>query len=421
MRSFSLIELDADAFDAFSAKHPQGNFQQTSRMGTARVMQGVQVEYLGVAEDGELIAAAQLEIHKGSLSTFAEIHDGPLMDLSDRELVDFFFSQMKRRSREAGAAQLQVTPEAPYLLRDAEGRPLPDSRPADAAVENLKGVGFRHAGFDVGYTAVPRWRFIKDLAGISSEKDLLSSYEKKTLRNNVRIAQSSGVQVERASREDLAVFHGICELSCEKQGFENHELGYFELLHDALGDMAEFNIAYIDFRAYLVSWERKRDEFLEQIAHIEELREASPNSKKLARQLDDVHTKLGGAEKRIAEARRYIESDGERVPAAAAMFVWHERECIYLFSGSNQRYARFYPAIAIQHHMMMKCIERGCDRYNFYGISGIFDDEDHPTRGLLEFKQGFGGYVEELMGEFVLPVKPITFAAKRFAHRLLGR
>ena len=70
---------------------------------------------------------------------------------------------------------------------------------------------------------------------------------------------------------------------------------------------------------------------------------------------------------------------------------------------------------------MCECLERGVKSYNFYGIDGIFDDPNDPGRGLLEFKQGFGGYVQEMMGSFTLPVRPVAYAAKRLAHKILGR
>ena len=71
--------------------------------------------------------------------------------------------------------------------------------------------------------------------------------------------------------------------------------------------------------------------------------------------------------------------------------------------------------------MLHLCVERGVGRYNFYGISGVFDDPDDEGRGVLEFKQGFNGYVEELPGSFVLPVRPMVFRLKNLAHRILGR
>lgn len=436
MRKLSIAEIDTAAFDEFSASHPQGNFQQTSRMGAERQAQGIEVSYLGVFEDDSLVAAAQLEIHRGGLSTFAEVHDGPLVDFADAELVSFLFAELKARARAAGAAQLEVTPELPYQVRDGEGKPLPaegsgEPWPAnvpagaragadDTAVEALKRAGFEHEGFVTGYTAVPRWRFLKDLSGIADEKALTASYAKNTKRN-VRIALTSGVHVEQVGREQLGVFHDICELSCEKQGFENHPLSYFESLFDALGDMAEFKVAFIDSREYLRSWEEKRDGFLADMQHLEASLATARTPEKVEKKLADVRSKYEASLKRIETAKAYIDQDGEQIPAAAAMFVWHERECVYLFSGSNPKYAKFYAASAIQHRMMLECLERGCTRYNFYGINGVFDDPGDPGRGLLEFKQGFGGYVEEMCGYFTLPVKPLTYAAKRLAHKILGR
>ena len=95
---------------------------------------------------------------------------------------------------------------------------------------------------------------------------------------------------------------------------------------------------------------------------------------------------------------------------------------IYLFSGSVEQYKPFYASALIQHDAMLHfCVEHGLSRYNFYGIDGVFDDPDDEGRGVLEFKQGFNGYVEELPGEFVLPVKPVAYAMKQFAHKLLSR
>ena len=62
MRDFELVKLSEDEFDKISACHPQGNFQQTSAMGTLRKEEGKTVDYLGVKEHGELKAAGLLQI-----------------------------------------------------------------------------------------------------------------------------------------------------------------------------------------------------------------------------------------------------------------------------------------------------------------------------------------------------------------------
>ena len=435
MRSFTFETIKPSELDAFSACHPQGNFQQTSHMGAHRANSGIDVSYLGVREAGELVAATALEIHRSRLSTFATIHDGPLVDFSDTELAAYFLEQLKQAARSAGAAQLEISPEVPYLVRDSAGNPLPSadahadwpanvpasapSSPNTEALETIQKAGFAHEGFTTGYSAVPRWRYVKDLAGIEGEQALLATYAKNT-RRNVRIAHESSVVVERVSRDELGTFHDICELSCEKQGFDNRSLSFFESLFDAFGDVAEFNIAYIDTASYLASWEAKRDGFAADIARFERLLETSPSPEKVEKKLRDARSKHEASLKRVEDAQGY-RALGERIPAAAALFIWHERECVYLFSGSDPAYAKFYAATAIQHQVMCECLERGVTRYNFYGINGIFDDPNDPGRGLLEFKQGFNGYVEELMGEFMLPVKPVTYAIKQLAHKVLQR
>lgn len=434
MRSFELKNLDAETYDAFSNTHPQGNFQQSSYMARLRECTGVSVEYLGVYEEGKLVGATQLELHKSRLSTFTEIHDGPLCDLNDAELVEFFFGELKRISREKGAAQLEITPELPYQIHASDGSALPaagsdaawpegvpaglPAEPQTTAFNNLTALGFIHAGFDTEYNAVPRWRYLKDLTDIKDEAALLATYAKNTKRN-VRIAGENAVVVKQVSKEELPVFHSICEMSCEKQGFDNRPLSYFEQIYDAFGDMCEFKVAYIDAKEHLASWEAKRDGFKAEMEKLQKNLETAQKPEKIEKKLKDITGKYEASLKRIETAKEYIAEDGELIPAAAALFVWHPRECVYLFSGSNPKYAKFYAATAIQHTMMCECLERGCARYNFYGINGVFDDPHDAGRGLLEFKQGFNGYVEEMMGSFTLPVKTGVYKAKQLAHKLL--
>lgn len=436
MPSYTFSEISPERYDAFSAAHPQGNFQQTTTMAHVRELAGTTTTYCGVFENDTLIAATQLELHKSKLSCFTEIHDGPLCDLSNKELTSFLFENLKRLSKDQGAAQLEITPELPYQIHTSEGKALPakDSdepwptgvpkscpvEPAREAYQNLLDLGFIHAGFDTEYNAVPRWRYVKDLTTFSNTEELLASYAKNTKRN-VRIAEENGVVVKQAGRAELPVFHAICEMSCEKQGFDNRPLSYFEQIYDTLGDKCEFKIAYIDARAHLASWEAKRDGFKADIEKFKKNLENAPKPEKIQKKLKDVEGKYEASLKRIETAQSYIAEDGEMIPVAAALFVWHPRECVYLFSGSNPKYAKFYGATAIQHTMMSECVERGCMRYNFYGINGIFDDPKDPGRGLLEFKQGFSGYVEEMMGSFTLIVKPAAYKAKQLAHKILGR
>lgn len=54
-------------------------------------------------------------------------------------------------------------------------------------------------------------------------------------------------------------------------------------------------------------------------------------------------------------------------------------------------------------------------------FGSVLDDPEDDGRGVLEFKQGFNGYVEELPGEFTLPVNKLRCGVSDLAHKLLRR
>lgn len=375
--------------------------------------------YLTVEENGEPVAASLLEIHRSRLSTFAIIHDGPLCDLHDKELTRFFITKLAELAKSKGATQLDISPENIYRLRDSYGAVLP-GEPADDEIELLKSLGFEHTGFDVGYSAVPRWRYLKDLTAFQTPDQLLASYSKNT-RRNVKIAANSGVEVRSLKREELDMFHGICGMSSRKQHFENRPLEYFQAFYDNFGERAEFMVAEVHLDQYLQSWQSKLEKFEHDLARLEKSLETTKYPDDVKKKLAVARKNVTSAHRRIDDANERIACDGEIVPVSVGLFVWHKRELVYLFSGSDERYAKFYAPTALQHEMMSECLRRGVDRYNFYGISGVFDDPNDSGRGVLEFKQGFNGYVEELMGEFVLPVRPVMFRAKTMLRKLLGR
>ena len=84
-------------------------------------------------------------------------------------------------------------------------------------------------------------------------------------------------------------------------------------------------------------------------------------------------------------------------------------EVIYLIGGNDEAYMNFNGQYALQWHMIEYALTHGYKKYNFYGIRGDFDTFD----GVYEFKRGFHGYVEELIGEYELPITKHYYAYKR--------
>ena len=260
---------------------------------------------------------------------------------------------------------------------------------------------------------------MKDLTGITDEKSLLKSYDKRT-QWSVKRAASMGVHVCELGEDELQVFADIEQATAERRNFEYRGEAYFRKFKQAYGSKAHFMVAQIHIGEYIADMESKRDVLRKKVDTLQAKYDEHPTTK-TGRQLGEESRNLAAAEKRLAEAAEYAK-DGDVLPAAASLFVEHARETVYLFSGSVEKYKPFYASALIQHDAMLHlCVERGVARYNFYGIDGVFDDPNSEGRGVLEFKQGFNGYVEELMGSFVLPVRPLAFKLKTSVRKLLRR
>lgn len=448
MSSFVFAALEPEEFDEFGKTSPQGNFQQTSRMGLLRAKHGSQVKYFGVKSGEKIVAAAAMEFRKARSGTKCSICDGPLCDLNNAELTEFFFSNLKKAVKEQKAVSLEITPETVYCKRDSNGEQIGEKN--NGIVENLANAGFVHTGFTKGYTAVPRWRYVKDVSQFADEKQLLKSYDKRT-QWSVKRSRSMGVKIRELSLDELEIFSNIEEQTAQRRGFKARNAQYFRDFALCFKDKVHYVVAYVDCAEFL---EQSRAKMLETEEKVRKIREKiqTRETTKLVRALGEEERNLQAAKRRFDEAQKLAEQskgqskelfsgqardyrdsqcDSQRssqtslqsgiVTVAASMFVEHPREVVYLFSGSIEEYKSFYGPVLIQHWAMENlCLKNRIGRYNFYGISGVFDDPDDEGRGVLEFKRGFGGYVEELAGEFEMPVRPLLYKVSQAVGKILG-
>lgn len=404
-------------FDALSAALPEGNFQQTTAMRDLANHSVEDTSLIGLVDDNDVpVAGAMVAYTPSKFGETGSIWVGPLADPDDGPLLGKLTDAIRNDAKAHHAISVSAWPGDVYRKHTSEG--VPDGDADSTMMKNFADLGWKHGGFDVGYgSVVNRWVYVKDLTEFSDSKALLSSYAKNT-RRNVKIARNSCVTVRQVSRDELQVFHDICELSSARQGFHNRSVEYAEEVFDSFGDAAHFMIAEIHLDEYMKVWEDKLAAARKVIAQLEPEEAQGELSDKKASKLRTARQNEASALKRIERAKEYIAEDGTVVPVAAALFIVHPHEMVYLMSGSNDKYAKFYAPTALQHEAMSWCIEHGIDRYNFYGISGYFDDPSAEGYGVLEFKQGFNGYVEELPGEFTLPVNSLRYGIQEFIHKL---
>jgi lipid II:glycine glycyltransferase (peptidoglycan interpeptide bridge formation enzyme) len=201
---------------------------------------------------------------------------------------------------------------------------------------------------------------------VADEKDLLASFKQKT-RYNIGLARKRGVTVRRGDARDAQIYFDLMRTTAVRDGFSIHALPYYGA-------------------------------FLKLFA------------------ADDVG--LG--------ALFIAEHEGQ--PLSALIATAMGDEAIYLYGASSNEKRELMPTYLIQWEAMRWARERGCKRYDLWGIPDASADEleaQFETRhdglwGVYRFKRGFGGMLTRTVGAWVRVISQPRWLAYQLAMRRRG-
>ncbi len=230
-------------------------------------------------------------------------------------------------------------------------------QPRDAHNNILPGGNYlavKQTLVDLGYKYLGeyeqvKWTFVLDLEGKTAEQ--LFKEFRTDHRQRIRRAEREKVQVRELGADELKILKEIAAEAGERHGFRDPDLDYYRSMKKAFGDKVKFVVAELP-------------------------------------------------------------QEGGVKPLAAAMFMNYGGEMIYLYSGSVRELQKYGGAHLIQWKMIQEALEKGCKKYNFYGVRPV------EGNGVYNFKLGFRGRVEELLGTFILP---IGILGKLYVMRLKTR
>jgi len=201
----------------------------------------------------------------------------------------------------------------------------------------------------------PRYVFQVPLAG-RTEADLLTGFNQ-LWRRNIKKADKAGVEVVHGGYDDLPSFHEVYVETAARDRFTPRGLAYFQRM-----------------------WRAMEAEDPQRIA-------------------------------------LYVARHEGRVLAATTL-VRVGTHSWYSYGASSNEGRDVRPSNAVQWAMIRDSLAAGCDVYDMRGISDTLDPDDHLF-GLIQFKLGTGGYAQEYLGEWDLPLRPLL--AKAFDAYLARR
>jgi len=145
------------------------------------------------------------------------------------------------------------------------------------------------------------------------------------------------------------------------------------------------------------------------------------NEKKYNQKNKQDEESIKRLEKQLTKIAEYKKEYSNKTTLGGILFLIYGNEVLSLYGGSEAKLMQFQSAYTVHFAGIKHAVEKKYDKYNFYGITGDFREEN-PLYGLYLFKKSFGGTVVELIGEFDLIInKPLYYLYKgafKLYHKL---
>ena len=141
------------------------------------------------------------------------------------------------------------------------------------------------------------------------------------------------------------------------------------------------------------------------------------NQKKYEQRNKQDEESIERLNKQLDKIKKYKEEYGNKTLLGGILFLVYGDEVLSLYGGSLASLMQFQSAYTLHFDGIKYAVQNGYKRYNFYGITGDFR-EDNPLYGLYLFKKSFGGHVVELVGEFDLIISKFWYNTYKISFSL---
>lgn len=390
------IELSEKEYRKYWENHPLKSFLSSPEIGKLRKKNGWNVTYLGLKEDNNLVAATLLvskKRHFNRLEFYAP--RGFLLDFNDEKILSVFTKKIRDYIKKKKGYILRIDPYVLYQQRDLDGEVVEKGWNNKKSVQNLEKLGYKKV--QIKDMEQVGWMFSLNLEG-KTEKDILKEMKPNT-RNTIRKASKIGITIRELDYDELNKFQSIMEETGERKNFSIRKLDYYQDMYKLFHDKGEIKyvITELNLKEYIEKLEKEQKEKKNEL---DKLNDAKYNDGKRKA----INNEIAAIEKRKKETIEIRKKANTNViTLSGSMFIMIQPEIIYLSSGNYSEYMQFNSQYLIQWDMIKYGLENNFKKHNFYGIPANINL--HPKDyGIYEFKRGFNGEVEELIGEYELPI-----------------
>lgn len=391
--------VDAKAHDAFVNESPLNHLLQSSTW--AKVKDNWASQIVGVVDDSDKLIASALVLIKPLPLGFTMFYTprGPIMDYDNAALVNFFFENLKQFAKQHRALFIKFDPAIIYRTSKFGQKETPEvSEQAVRMIENIKAAGGQHVGFNqiMSETIQPRYQANEPLT-----QDMTPVYPKHAKRI-MKDAINRGVTGRRVGQERLEAFSRVVSLTESRKGVALRNADYFDHLMKLYGEDAYLHLAEVNLKA-------KYAELQTTLKQIEADIVATPENQK--KRLNRLNDQKKSTEKYLKEFAQYDTTSDQPTVIAGILSIKFGDTLEMLYAGMDDAFKKFYPQYLLYPQAFDDGFAAGAHWANMGGVEGDLTD------GLSKFKSNFNPDIQELIGEFNLPVNGLLYSISNLAYK----
>ena len=399
--------LKEKEFEEFVNKSKKGHFMQSYYWGNVSSFKHFKPHYLGMKQDGKLIATALLlEKHLISKYSFFYCPRGFVCDYQNKEILKEFSTFLKKYCKKKHGLFLRIDPDIPLQKLDSDGNIL---EPLNyELVDTLKKMGFKHSGFNKNFeNDQPRYTFRLDISkGI---KDIRKNMHP-TTRKIINRGNIYHLDIYKGTKEDIKDFYDTMIETAERENLVLSPIGYYENFYEKLHEqnMSDIYLVKVNIEELKKNYEEKIKVIHEEIK-LASVKDEKKNQEKVAIKLKELNQQLEKNESELKE----LENITEKEMVLSAIITAKYQSKVWTIHGGNRTCLRYLNAnYWLYYQIIEDAVKEGYQTVDFFGTTGE-PEKDNTVYGIHLFKKRFGGEYMEFIGQFDYVIHPILYFGYR--------
>jgi len=396
--------IDEKKYEDFVKNNAKSHFMQSYYFGNIMVYKHFSKHYVGIENNGEIIASALL-LKKKLIGKYCYYYcpRGFILDYKNKDLIETFTKYLKIYSKNNNGIFIKIDPDIKLHDLDQDGNVLGNEN--IDLVNYLKKLGYNHKGFNTEFVnEQPRFTFRLDL---KQDMDMLYSNIHPTTRKILNKGNQYNLNVYKGNTNDIDKFYETMKDTASREGLLLTSIDYYRQFYTILNNknMSDLYIVEVNIDDLIKTYESKLSLLLTELESLDDPKyknkDKSINIKNdLNKQIDKIKLEIDNIKK----------IDKKTIVLSSIITVKYGNK-VWTIHGGNANILRELNANYLLYYTIIKdAKEENYDIIDFFGTSGVANpNPDNPIFGIHSFKKRFGGEYTEFIGEFDLITNKLMY------------